>query len=61
MQECNILTPESSISKEQVPAIAYVPRQHFHDIYENLSEGFANGTIFPELNKPFTGRKGGTK
>lgn len=38
-------------------AMAYVPWQRFDKMYENLEKGFANGTIFPELNKPFTGRR----
>ena len=38
-------------------AMAYVPWQHFTSIYENLEEAFQAGTIFPELNKPFTGRR----
>lgn len=38
-------------------AMAYVPWQHFGKLYENLEKGFENGTIFPELNKPFTGRR----
>ena len=31
-------------------AMAYVPWQHFTQMYENLE-------IFPELDKPFTGRR----
>lgn len=38
-------------------AMAYVPWQHFEKIYDNLDEGYQNGTIFPELFKPFTGRR----
>ena len=38
-------------------AMAYVPWQHFKGICENLEEGYLNGTIFPELDKPFTGRR----
>ena len=38
-------------------AMAYVPWQRFDKIYENLEKGFENGTIFPELYKPFTGRR----
>lgn len=41
-------------------AMAYVPMQHFHNIYE-LDEAMQHGTIFPELNKPFMGWKGGCK
>ena len=38
-------------------AMAYVPWQHLTGIYENLEEAYCNGTIFPELNKPFIGRR----
>ncbi|MDR2044564.1 MAG: spore coat associated protein CotJA [Clostridium sp.] len=43
---------------DQYPlAMAYVPWQHFEKIYDNLEEAYRCGTIFPELNKPFTGRR----
>lgn len=38
-------------------AMAYVPWQHMSKIYDNLEEAFSIGTIFPELDKPFTGRR----
>lgn len=38
-------------------AMAYVPWQHLTYIYENLDEALMVGTIFPELNKPFEGRR----
>jgi len=38
-------------------AMAYVPWQHLTNIYENLEEAYETGTIFPELTKPFTGRR----
>lgn len=38
-------------------AMAYVPWQHMENVYENLEDAFLIGTIFPELNKPFTGRR----
>lgn len=38
-------------------AMAYVPWQHFNGIYDNLDEALDTGTIFPELDKPFTGRR----
>lgn len=37
--------------------MAYVPWQHMTTIFENLEEAFMIGTIFPELDKPFTGRR----
>ena len=39
-------------------AMAYVPMQHFKTVYEP-DEALQTGTIFPELNKPFMGWKGG--
>ena len=45
-------------SRKEFPlAMAYVPWQHMENVYENLEEAFMIGTIFPELNKPFTGRR----
>ncbi len=38
-------------------AMAYVPWQHFNGICDNLEEAYDAGTIFPELDKPFTGRR----
>ena len=38
-------------------AMAYVPWQHWDQIH-CPEEGFACGTIFPELNKPFYGKAG---
>ena len=38
-------------------AMAYVPWQHFTQMNENLEKGYKAGTIFPELDKPFTGRR----
>ena len=43
---------------EQFPvAMAYVPWQKNCNMYENLDDAFKIGTVFPELNKPFTGRR----
>lgn len=38
-------------------AMAFVPWQHFDKLYDDLEKGYMAGTIFPELNKPFTGRR----
>lgn len=38
-------------------AMAYVPWQNLTEVYQNLQEAFNAGTLFPELNKPFTGRR----
>lgn len=38
-------------------AMAYVPWQKFDKLYDDLEKAYNYGTIFPELNKPFTGRR----
>ena len=38
-------------------AMAYVPWQKMDKMYDDLEKGYCAGTIFPELNKPFTGRR----
>lgn len=44
---------------EEFPiGMTYVPWQQLKNIYENLEEAYRFGTIFPELTKPFTGRRG---
>lgn len=48
----------TEFSMEGFPlGIAYVPMQKFSGIHDNLMEAFHAGTVFPELNKPFTGRR----
>lgn len=43
---------------ERMPiAMAYVPWQRFVRTYD-LCQALQIGTIFPELNKPFTGKGG---
>lgn len=44
-------------SKEFPIGMTYVPWQRFARIYEDLEKAYCIGTIFPELNKPFTGRR----
>ena len=62
MQECrNDNCPDSCMENycENAPlAMGYVPRQkNFHKTFE-LSKALEVGTIFPELCKPFCGRRG---
>lgn len=38
-------------------AMAYVPWQKFDKPYDDLEKAYRFGTIFPELNKPFEGRR----
>ena len=44
------------IDSEYPIAMAYVPWQNFHKVYEP-EKALMVGTIFPELNKPFLGRR----
>lgn len=44
--------------QKEVVAMAYVPWQHFTNSYEP-QKALSIGTIFPELDKPFLGRKAG--
>lgn len=39
-------------------AMAYVPWQAWNQTYE-LETALCEGTIFPELNQPFCGKRGG--
>ncbi len=41
-------------------AMAYVPWQMWNTVYD-LEKGLDTGTIFPELNKPFKGVRGGCR
>lgn len=38
-------------------AMAYVPWQKSNATYECLERAFEAGTLYPELNLPFTGRR----
>ncbi len=38
-------------------AMAYVPIQRFNGICDNLEEALLDGTVFPALYRPFTGRR----
>lgn len=44
-------------SDEFPPAMAYVPWQNFTTVYET-DKALEVGTIFPELNKPFSPKRG---
>lgn len=41
------------LPKNTVVAMAYVPYQNSDKIY-SAEQGIVSGTMFPELNKPFT-------
>lgn len=53
-----MLQYDNDRTKDLFPiAMAYVPWQKIDKIYENLALAMKEGTIFPELNKPYTGRR----
>lgn len=39
--------------------MAYVPMQVLTKVYEDPKEGFLKGSLFPDLYKPFEGRRAG--
>ena len=41
-------------------AMAYVPWQRWNTVYD-LERALSTGTIFPELDKPFYGVRGGCR
>ena len=59
MEQTILITPADAAASGVLPkelsfAIAYVPFQAQPATYSS-EEGFAKGTLFPELYKPFTG------
>ncbi len=48
---------QTEISDTFPLAMAYVPWQRFKGIFDNLEEAYRTGTIFPELDLPFTGKR----
>ena len=56
MKECPFDKNMDKYMDNLTVAMAYVPWQRFK-MYENLEEAYCNGTIFPDLNKPFLGRR----
>ena len=55
-------TDRSPLPKNTVVGMAYVPFQQFspRNLYDH-DEGLTQGTIFPDLDKPFTGWPGDWK
>lgn len=53
---CPIMSPV----EEETLAMAFVPWQYFHNVYDP-DKALMCGTIFPELNLPFMGKRGACK
>lgn len=43
-----------------MPGMAYVPVQEFHTLFDPC-KALKAGTVFPELCKPFCGKRGGKR
>lgn len=56
-QACVFADDPTPLPKDYVVAMAYVPYQQFNTIYP-AEKALDTGTAFPELDKPFYGRKG---
>lgn len=48
---------DSCYMADNLPVMAYVPWQNLRNTFE-LDKALAVGTIFPELDKPFLGKRG---
>ncbi len=58
MQEYRMDETIDSFPLDSFPiAMAYVPMQRFKGICDDLEAAYQSGTIFPELDLPFTGRR----
>ena len=55
---CDTVCTAAENRQPMVLAMAYVPWQRWQETYP-LEEGFKRGTIFPELDFPFEGKKRG--
>lgn len=53
------MSKENCISEKPL-AMAYIPWQKFSKTYEP-QKALMRGTIFPELDKPFIGKRGGAR
>ena len=49
-------TCKTPFPEDPALAIAYVRWQEFGDVYE-VEKAYTHGTIFPDLDKPFYGRR----
>lgn len=51
--------PETPLPEELPLAMAYIPFQTYGDVF-SAEKALEAGTLFPDLDKPFYGGKGGT-
>ena len=60
MQSGSTMNQTMQARQPMVLAMAYVPWQRWNEVYA-YDEGLHHGTIFPDLNLPFEGRRMGGK
>ncbi len=53
---CTLQDPEP-FPKDPVVAMAYIPFQQYGEVY-SPEKALDQGTLFPDLDKPFYGRRG---
>lgn len=58
VSDCNTACSQTETRQPMALAMAYVPWQRWQETYP-LEEGFHRGTIFPELDLPFEGKRRG--
>lgn len=56
--DCNTACSQMETRQPMALAMAYVPWQRWQETYP-LEKGFHRGTIFPELDLPFEGKRRG--
>lgn len=57
-QACGLHKDPAPLPEDPVPAMAYVPYQQWQDDLLSADRALDAGTLFPVLDKPFTGRRG---
>ncbi len=62
MLDCGMLSPTEGARKikNAVLAMAYVPMQELNTVYDE-EDALCQGTLFPDLDKPFLRGCGGNK
>ena len=55
---CGLYEGLSPLPKDPVPGMAYVPYQQWDAQLHSIDRALDAGTLFPVLDKPFTGRRG---
>lgn len=55
---CGLYEGLSPLPRDPVPGMAYVPYQQWDAQLHSIDRALDAGTLFPVLDKPFTGRRG---